>query len=191
MDTLKLPNLLTLARMILTPAIVWAILFGHGALAFGFFVIAASTDVLDGWTARRFELTTKMGALLDPIADKFLIGVTFLALAIVHVVPWWFFIIVIARDVFILMSVSILWVFTPIHEFPPSRLGKASTFFQILAVVVFMAMTSDIFWLSPLFNVVAIVVLWASVVFTVVSGLHYLWIGFRRLRNLFVPLRTS
>ena len=95
---LNLPNLFTLLRLLLVPWIIMAILGGHPVLALALFAGAASTDILDGAAARHLGSSTQAGAYFDPIADKCLLSGVYLALAAAHIMPWWFVILVFARD---------------------------------------------------------------------------------------------
>lgn len=176
----NLANGFTALRLVLVPFVIGAILDGRNLRAVELFAIAAATDVLDGAAARHFRLATQTGAYLDPIADKCLLSGVFLALASVHIVPWWFVAVVFGRDLYILAAVGILMAFTPIRKFPPSSWGKASTFAQITAAVFWMA--RDMLGIGALDGIPA-VALWVSAAFTVWSGVHYTWLGFRALRT--------
>jgi len=175
----NLPNLFTLLRLVLVPFIVQAVLAGLHDLALALFAVAAATDVLDGAAARHLGLATQAGAYFDPIADKCLLSGVFLALAAARIMPWWLTAIVIGRDLFILVGALTLRAATGIKEFPPSIWGKASTFVQILTVVLWMA--RDAFPGSA-FNPAASAMVWPCVVATVWSGLHYTWRGLQFAR---------
>ncbi len=166
----NIPNALTAVRLVLAPVVFFLVLFGQGVVALIVFVVAAVTDLLDGWTARHYGCVTKIGAYLDPIADKILMSGIFLALAIVRIVPWWFVVIVFIRDVSILVSVGVFFIFTSIRKFPPRTLGKISTLTQILTAVAWMIQST--FRLSIL-TVVARDILCISVVFTLWSFIDY------------------
>lgn len=175
----NLPNLLTLMRLVLVPFVIQAILEGRHFLGLALFAAAAVTDVLDGAAARHLGLTTQAGAYLDPIADKCLLSGVFLALAVAHVVPWWFVAVVFGRDLYILMAVAAIWLMSPIREFPPSLWGKISTFVQILTAVIWMA--RDVLEFSAL-NSLSAVMLWLCMAFTLWSGIHYTWRGVQLAR---------
>jgi cardiolipin synthase len=175
----NLAILLTLLRLVLVPFVIQAILDGRHFQALALFAAAAVTDVMDGAAARRFGHTTQAGAYLDPIADKCLLSGVFLALAVAHIVPWWFVAVVFGRDLYILLAVAAIWLMTPIREFPPSVWGKISTFVQILTAVVWMA--RDILELGVL-NLLSAVMLWLCMAFTLWSGVHYTWRGVQLAR---------
>jgi cardiolipin synthase len=175
----NLANGFTVLRLALTPLVIGAILNGRGLLATELFAIAALTDVLDGAAARRLRLATETGAYLDPVADKCLLSGVFLALAAVRTIPWWFVVVVLGRDLYILMAVGIMMAFTRVRKFPPSQWGKASTFAQIVTAVLWMAREMPgLRWLDG----PAGAALWVSAAFTVWSGVHYTWRGIRVLR---------
>jgi cardiolipin synthase len=176
---LNLANCFTLLRLALVPFVVVAILNFQGWRAVELFAAAAVTDILDGAAARRLGLASQTGAWLDPIADKFLLSGAFLALAAVRTVPWWFVAVVFGRDLYLLVTAGALMAFTHIRKFPPSRWGKASTFFQIAAAG--LAMGRDMLNLGSLAGLAA-VVLWVSTALTLWTGVHYTWRGVRVLR---------
>jgi cardiolipin synthase len=155
-------NLLTLLRLALVPFVILAILDGRHTLALALFAGAAFTDVLDGAVARRFGLSSPVGAWLDPIADKCLLSGAFLALAGAGTVPWWLVFIIFGRDFYILAGAATVMLLTPAREFPPSVWGKLSTLVQIVTVVVCMGANSS-------------VMLWPCAAFTIWSGIHYTW----------------
>jgi cardiolipin synthase len=132
----NLPNFLTLSRLLLVPFAVAAIATGAYSRALALFLIAAATDGLDGFLARRFEWQTRVGAYLDPIADKALLNGAWLALGISGAAPLWLVALVFGRDLLILAMVAAAFLFTKYRNFPPSVWGKISTFFQIAGAFV-------------------------------------------------------
>ena len=128
-------NLLTLARLLLTPAIALSILCGHLAAALGIFFIAAVTDLLDGWVARRFGGVSRFGAYFDPVVDKLFLSTIYLCLGWTGVAPLWLVSIVLGRDALMLLAASMLLLFSRFRQFAPSRWGKLSTFVQVVAAI--------------------------------------------------------
>jgi cardiolipin synthase (CMP-forming) len=177
---LNAPNLLTFARIVLTPVIILEIRGGRHVEALIVFFLAAFTDFLDGWTARRFGIATPAGAYLDPLADKCLLSGVYFALAWSGIIPWWLVGIVFGRDLFILAGAGVVMFFTPVRRFPPTVWGKVSTFFQISNAVVWMA--RDAFRVS-LLEIAAVLSIWLCVGFTIWSGLDYARRGFRIART--------
>ncbi len=170
----NLANFFTLLRLLLTPLVIYAVVDGRHQLALAFFLIAALTDILDGWAARRPGGSTHVGAYFDPIADKILMSGVFIALAVARLAPWWFVAIVLGRDVYILLGVAVFLVATPVRQFPPSVWGKASTFVQIITVTCWMA--RDAFPGAAL-DSLSYGILWPCVAITAWSGLYYTWRG--------------
>ncbi len=177
---IDVPNLITAARLALTPWIALSILRGAWREAFWLAIAAGVTDVLDGFAARRLGRPSRVGAYLDPIADKLLLTVSYLALGMAAALPWWIVGLVFGRDVFILIMAAYGYFFTPVREFPPTLWGKLSTFLQILAALAVVnerggSSISD----APF--------LWAMVTATAWSGIHYGWRGWAMLKAVRAP----
>jgi cardiolipin synthase len=171
------PNLLTLARICLAPFLVSAILDNQYVLSFYLFVAAGLTDALDGTLARLLKQRTMLGQYLDPVADKLLLSTLFLVLMHKGLIPVRVTIMVFSRDVGILAVAAILYAAAGRREFIPSIFGKANTFAQIAAVAaVLLNQLINTPWVAE----VRMVALGATMVLTVVSGLHYAWMVSRR-----------
>ena len=166
----NLPNLFTLARLVLAPFIASDILRGHYGRAIILLFAAGFTDVIDGFLARRFEISTRVGAYFDPIADKILLSVIYISLGLAGAMPWWMVAVVFGRDLLILAMAGYGLLFTSLRKFPPSVWGKISTFFQIAAALVVMGARAGIPAPVTLARSLMLVA-------TVVSGLHYIWRG--------------
>ncbi|MCD6022677.1 MAG: CDP-diacylglycerol/glycerol-3-phosphate3-phosphatidyl transferase [Actinomycetia bacterium] len=164
------PNVLSIGRIALIPIVVVLLGTDHAEtrwLAVVVFVVGALSDLVDGYLARRHEMTTAVGAWLDPLSDKLYVIVPAVALTIGGEFPWWATAVIVFREV----AVSFLrWRLDRGGvSMPASRAGKAKTFSQILAVGLAIApLSTD---LDPL--VLAVIVL--AVVLTVASGLEYLF----------------
>ncbi len=177
---LTLPNLFTLSRLVLVPFILYAIVNQAHMAALALFAVAAFTDVVDGYLARRFHSETPSGAYLDPIADKFLLSGVYLALAAIGSIPWWLVVLIFGRDLLILSSSGAALLFTQLRAFPPSVWGKASTFFQILTAVLFLGRNA---FGSPLLERLSGASIWPAAALTVWSAIHYGWRGLRLVRT--------
>jgi len=177
---MNLPNLFTLLRLLLTPAVAWGILAGRPVLTILLFALAAFTDYLDGAAARGLGQQSASGAVLDPIADKCLLSGIFLAMAAAGVIPWWFVAIVFGRDLYILLGAGLMLLTTRIRQFPPSIWGKVSTCVQIGTALAWMARA--VIHL-PLINWLASAGLWICSAFTIWSGVHYTWRGIQMIRR--------
>ena len=137
-QVLTLPNILTLLRLLLIPVFVIAAIRHAHSAAFVVFVTAAVTDALDGWIARKFNLRSRLGAILDPAADKMLMVAGYIVYTLGTVadprLPDWLTFTVFARDVIIVFFAYLLYTRIKIKRFPPSIPGKVSTLFQVLAL---------------------------------------------------------
>jgi cardiolipin synthase len=172
----NLPNLFTLARLILAPFIAADILHNRYGRAIVVLFAAGFTDVMDGFLARRLQASTPAGAYFDPIADKILLSVIYISLGAAGAIPWWMVAVVFGRHVLILAMAAYVLLFTPLRRFPPSVWGKISTFFQIAAALVVMGVNAGI----PAPVTLALCLMLFG---TIVSGLHYAWRGVVLLRQ--------
>jgi cardiolipin synthase len=172
----NLPNLFTLARLILAPFVASDILHGRYGRAIILLFAAGFTDVIDGFLARSLQKSTPAGAYFDPIADKILLSVIYVSLGVAGAIPWWMVAVVFGRDVLILAMAGYGLLLTAIRKFPPSMWGKISTFFQIGAALVVMVERAGI--PAPVTLALSLMI-----VGTVVSGLHYAWRGVVMLRE--------
>lgn len=137
-----LPNLITLLRFLLVPPVAWLILTEIYGTALLLFVLAGASDALDGFLARRFAWDSRLGALLDPLADKLLLVISCVCLSLVGLIPWWVALVVLARDVLIVAGAICYRWRVGFLEIRPSRLGKLSTFLQTALVSVVLLQAS-------------------------------------------------
>ena len=129
---LSIPNLITLGRILLVPIVVWAIASGAMWIAFVLFLGAGLSDAVDGYLAKRFHMTTELGAYLDPLADKALIVSIYITLGINGLIPGWLVILVVSRDIMIVGAVMLSWlVGTPV-KVKPLLVSKLNTAAQIV-----------------------------------------------------------
>jgi CDP-diacylglycerol--glycerol-3-phosphate 3-phosphatidyltransferase len=176
----NIANIITVVRILLAPLFVWLVLLDGGEhglwrfIAAGLFIAAIATDGLDGALARKRNLVTNSGIILDPIADKILIGGALIALALVAELPWWVVIVILAREMgitlFRLMALSN-------RVIPASRGGKLKTVLQAVTLSSWLVPT----WLllgSWVF-ILNWVLMGAVIVVTVATGLDYLVKGLR------------
>ena len=169
---LNIPNVLTVSRLFLAP--VFLALLSQHRFRYALYVFCAAglTDALDGTIARWFDLRTEIGALLDPFADKLLLLSAFVGLTVENAIPGWLLGVVITRDIVIVFGYLLLLFYTdervPIH---PSYLGKAATCFQLASVIGALAGISQN-W-AELWHLL----LYATVVITALSGMHYAYKG--------------
>jgi cardiolipin synthase len=131
-----LANWLTIVRIVLVPVLVTCLVYNWVRLALATFVVAGVTDTMDGYIARTRGRKTRLGAFLDPLADKLLLTASFVTLAykFPKVLPFWLTVVVLSRDlILILVAVLIMLTGGQLHP-TPTALGKASTVFQMLTV---------------------------------------------------------
>jgi cardiolipin synthase len=174
MKYLTAANQLTILRVVLTPVFVILLLYGYRGWALITFLIAGATDLLDGLIARTAGQKTDLGAWLDPMADKLLLVTMFVVLTLPDIgsanrLPLWFTILVIARDIAIVATVAVINLAVGPRTFRPSVFGKLATATYILTGVV----TLYFNYLGRASGVVPVLI-YASLVITVISAGHYL-----------------
>jgi len=174
-NILNVPNMLTLARIIITPVIVYAILSGEALMALVLMIAAGITDMLDGAIARYFNQRTTVGAYLDPLADKLMLISMFVTLFIIGEVPLFLFLAVIFRDVIIVVGAMAYEMVTHSLKMEPSMVSKATTFMQIVYVVILLLHMA-----SPLGDMWIETAVWITFVITCISGLHYMLVWTRK-----------
>lgn len=169
-------NRITVLRIILVPVFITAVLYHNLNAAFFIFIVAAATDALDGYIARTRKQKTKFGAIMDPIADKMLIGSAFICFSLVSGLPVYLKmpiyvpIIIISRDVIILLGAMTIYLLTGSINIRPTIIGKITTFFQMITVLCVLLRFLHSSWI---WNVTAVL--------TVISGLDYMRIGSREI----------
>jgi cardiolipin synthase len=136
---LSIPNLITLGRIILVPIVVWAITSGEMRAAFFLFVAAGISDAVDGFLAKRFHMTSELGALIDPLADKALIVSIYVALSIAGALPIPLVILVVSRDIMIVSGFMLSWVVGKPMPVRPHPVSKANTAVQIVLATLVLA----------------------------------------------------
>lgn len=160
----SVPNLLSLARILLAVWLFFTILGGQTILACGILLVSGLTDFLDGFIARRFGCTSGIGGLLDPLADKIFFTTLFSALLITKIIPLWFFLVLIGRDVVLLLGTMIIKIQAVTYEFTPTFLSKINTTLQFLFGVIALLMPH---------HEIRFVLIGMIMVTTILSGLLY------------------
>jgi cardiolipin synthase len=184
-SSMTVANQITVLRILLIPVfVVFAVYYAAGVgagapqewlrwCAVAAFVVAAASDGLDGWIARRFNQRSALGVVLDPIADK---GLLLAAIITLSLHPWpvslpiWFPVLVITRDAVILVGCVLLKFFTGNVEVCPSMLGKIATALQMAAVAWVLLQIPEQQW-----------IVWTAGLFTLLSGIGYMWRGLHAL----------
>ncbi|MEO8258032.1 MAG: CDP-alcohol phosphatidyltransferase family protein [Acidobacteriota bacterium] len=175
MTALTPANQLTLLRMLLIPAFVILVLYGHLGWALIVFATAGITDGLDGLIARWSGQKTQLGAWLDPMADKLLLMTTFILLTLPGLdlsnrLPLWLTVLIITRDVGIVLTVTIVNLAIGPRTFQPSIFGKIATATYIVTAVVAM-----LFNYLRTHSILFDVMVYAALAITLISGFHYVW----------------
>ena len=155
---MSIPNLITLARILLVPVVVWSIAAGRMNLAFLLFLVAAISDAVDGFLAKRFGMKTELGAYLDPLADKVLIVSIYVTLGVTGVIPLWIVILVVSRDIMIVGAIMLSWLIDRPVSIKPHVVSKANTAAQILFACLVLASHGYGFSAEPVLTLVMVLV---------------------------------
>lgn len=177
---LTAPNQITLLRLIFIPFVIITVLDDNWPWALGLLIAAGLSDALDGLLARTLHQQTLLGQYLDPLADKLLLSSLFLVLSVVKKIPWKYTVLVFSRDVCIVATAVVLYATVGFRDFRPSIFGKINTVCQIAAV--FFVILAQV---VPVSSVLLLekVFLYATFIFTLVSGIHYILETGHRLRR--------
>ncbi|KQM40374.1 CDP-diacylglycerol--glycerol-3-phosphate 3-phosphatidyltransferase [Microbacterium sp. Leaf203] len=176
----QLPNAITIARIVCAPIFLWLLLADAGAdgglrwAAAVLFIVAIATDGVDGYIARKYEIVSDLGKLLDPIADKALTGLAFVGLSILGELPWWITIVVLVREIGITVY---RFLVVSDHVLAAAWMGKLKTVFQAIALSIalipFAALSDAAVWQSTVWWA-GVITMTIAVVLTVASGIDYI-----------------
>lgn len=173
-----LPNLITGLRILLVWPVYWLISTTEFKLALLLVAVAGISDAVDGFLAKHFGWESRLGGLLDPLADKLLLLAGFSALAMIDAIPLWFFALVIGRDLLIVCGAVAYHNFIGAFAAQPSQLSKLTTVVQILFVLEELLRLA---WVPGMPGREFLLVLSAAL--TVISGLHYVLVWSLRARR--------
>lgn len=174
----SLPNALSILRIILTVPVVLTLLNHDFFLAMVLFFIAGITDALDGWVAKRYSCQTRLGSILDPVADKLLLISSFITLSIIGLLPLWLLLLIFVRDLMIISGTVGSFMGSGESDndlLTPSKLSKINTTLQI-ALVLFLV-TIKLYPILSDWSTVFFIIVATS---TVLSGIDYIWIWFEK-----------
>lgn len=166
----NIPNALTVLRMLLVPVFGWLLLTEGGQdtsmrwWALLLFLVAIGTDWVDGYLARRMGLITAFGKLMDPIADKALIGTALIGLSLIDLLPWWVTVVILVREIGITLM---RFVVIRRGVIPASKGGKLKTVLQAVGISMVMAPIGG--WFGEL----GLWVMYVAVLVTVLTGVDY------------------
>ena len=168
---MTLPNMISLARLLSVPFILWLILTDQWRPALVVFCLAGLSDAVDGILAKRFGMQSRLGQYLDPIADKALLVSIIILLGAQGYLPLWLVILVVSRDILIVGGMFLIFAFEQLHEPRPLSLSKINTATQIVLAALVIA--SLAFTLEAVETYIETLVL-ATAFTTIVSGAQYL-----------------
>ena len=166
----NIPNIITLGRILLVPFIVWAIASNQMEIAFAIFIITGVSDAVDGFLAKNFNMTSELGALLDPVADKALLVSIYVALGIWGAVPRWIVILVVSRDIMIVGAVIVSWLYGKPIPMKPLMVSKLNTVAQVAFAALVLGSVGFRFDASPY----DLVLMGLVTIFTLLSVSFYL-----------------
>ncbi len=167
-----IPNLLTLLRAAAAPVLIVLLEDRAFDLALLLFILAGVSDGLDGYIAKRYHFETRLGAILDPVADKALLVTAFVMLTILGIIPLWLLVTVVFRDVLIVSGYLVLVTLNGNVPMQPSFVSKLNTVMQISLIAVVLAEQAR--WLDvPNLSSLLIACVFVT---TVISGAHYVWV---------------
>ncbi len=173
-----LPNSITIARLVLTPAIIAMMSEARWQAAFLIFLVAGASDALDGWLAKTFNLQSELGAVLDPIADKALLISMYVTLAIKGQAPAWLAILIVSRDALIVGGVSVAWFLSRPIKVRPHIVSKLTTAAQLLLAALILWGAAYGYRLEALETLL----IGSVAALTLASATVYLWVWVQHMR---------
>ncbi len=176
--SMNIPNAITLIRVVLIPFFIDLMIYDYYQPALIVFIAACLTDALDGLIARLTNTKTSLGAFLDPVADKLLIVSSFITLAILQLLPIWFVIIVVSRDIILAFGSFVITITGHRLTIRPSVYGKITTVLQLISVVLTLALVA--YGMHTGYLKVAYLL---SAIMTVVSGVQYVLRGMKLMSS--------
>jgi cardiolipin synthase (CMP-forming) len=171
-----IPNLISMARVFLVLPTVMALLNEQFLLALLLYTIAGISDGLDGYIAKRYNYISRLGSILDPLADKLLLVATYVALAWLELLPVWLAVAVVARDLLILIGAGLYHLLIGKYEMEPTLISKLNTVAQIMLGLLTVFSAGVYALPEQLMDWLILFVLGT----TLLSGLDYMWIWGRR-----------
>ena len=179
---MNLPNALTVIRILLIPLFLYKVIKGEIGFATVVYLTAAFTDGLDGFIAKTWNMQTKLGTFLDPLADKLLVATSYAALAILQFIPLSLAIAVLSRDIILVLGSLTIYLMKGDLTVRPHPVGKVTTFFQFLYILLALVAAAQLMsepWFMKLLTPVAVI----TGLLTIVSGLIYILDGLRYLEE--------
>ena len=179
-----LPHLITSFRLLCSPVVIWLLFQSRYRSALALVFLAGISDWFDGFAARRLKSSGRIGIILDPLADKVLLVTLFVGLATLGLIPAWMFWLALGRDLVIVIGALLVRILRGVRKFLPTTLGKVSTFFQIMLILLTLCFAAFpygfLLWLK--YTALAL-----SALFTLLSGLDYVRLGIELAQRRRVP----
>lgn len=176
MNLRHLPNLITSLRLVLAAPVVWLLLQGRYLEAFVLFAVAGASDLVDGFLARRFGWTSRLGSILDPLADKALVVGALLVLGWRGELPLWLVSLAIGRDLMLVgLAIGYHYLIEPLKP-EPLLSSKLNTLLQLTLIAAVLFSQAVL----PLPDVMVVLLVYGSGLTTLWSGCAYLWVWGRR-----------
>jgi cardiolipin synthase len=179
---MNLPNALTIIRILLIPLFLYKVIQGDIGFATVVYLTAAFTDGLDGFIAKNWNMQTKLGTFLDPLADKLLVATSYAALAILQIIPLSLALAVLSRDIILMLGSLTIYLMKGDLTVRPHPVGKMTTFFQFLYILLALLTTAQIVpwpWLTQILMPTAVI----TGILTIISGGIYILDGLRYLEE--------
>jgi cardiolipin synthase (CMP-forming) len=174
---MNIANIITVARLLSVPVVLYCLLHGDMQLAFYVFLFAGLSDAVDGVIARRFDLQTELGAFMDPIADKLLMVSVFVMLAWLGLIPDWIVFLAVTRDALIVGAILVASLIGNPIRVAPLMVSKVNTAAQILLIVT--VLSDQAFGLG--LNSFVTILLYLTALLTFASGASYLVVWMRHV----------
>ena len=166
----NIPNILTVIRLILIPIFIYYYSIGQPIIALGIYLVAGVTDVLDGYIARRFNMSTKLGTVLDPLADKLMLIAALGCLTYSQLIPQWVLYVVLLKELALIIGAAIMY-FGHINRVIPSNVfGKVAT------LVFYIAVATSLLEAKPIYRDATMT---GAVVITFIAFCNYLYLYYR------------
>lgn len=176
MTRADIPNLISMARIFLVLPTVMALLNEQFVLALLLYTLAGISDGLDGYIAKRYHYISRLGSILDPLADKLLLVATYVALAWLELLPVWLAAAVVARDLLILIGAILYHLLIGKYEMAPTLISKLNTLSQIMLGLL-TVFSAGVYALPDQLLGWLVLFVFGT---TVMSGLDYMWVWGRR-----------
>jgi cardiolipin synthase len=174
-----IPNVISVLRLFLVPPVVYLVWIDQVAWALVLFVLAGVSDGVDGFLAKRYGWSSRLGGILDPMADKALLVSCFLVLGLKGLIPLWLVVAAIARDLVIVGGALAYSYRVEAVEAAPLPVSKLNTLLQIVLVVLVLAQVAAV----PIPAWLIEIAIWTCLATILVSGFQYVWVWGRKARR--------